>query len=386
VPFYNQSGMKDMQSHFMSLAVKGVHRLQPYVPGKPIAELEREYGVSNIIKLASNENPLGCSPAAIAACNMTADELALYPDGNGFQLKQALANKHGVDINSITLGNGSNDILEFVARVFLSPGYNAVFSEHAFAVYPLVSMAVGAELNIAAANNADHDMPYGHDLEGLLACVNAKTRVVFIANPNNPTGTWLGSDELEAFIAAVSDDVIIVLDEAYIEYVTKADYPDSVPWLQKYPNLVITRTFSKAYGLAGLRVGYSISHPAIADLLNRVRQPFNTNSMAQAAALAALSDSAHIENSVTSNTAGLKQLFAAFKKMGIDYIPSVANFISFKTELSGDLVYDSLLRKAIIIRPISNYGLPDYLRVTVGSFDQNEAFLNALAEVTGISR
>jgi len=378
--------MKDIKAHFTALAVEGVHQLKPYVPGKPIEELEREYGVSDIIKLASNENPLGCSSLVIAACNQTVNELALYPDGNGFQLKQALAEKHGVDVESVTLGNGSNDILEFVARVFLAPGFNAVFSEHAFAVYPLVSMAVGADLNIATANKTDDDMPYGHDLDRMRACINEKTRVVFIANPNNPTGTWLNATVLEEFISSVSDNVIVVLDEAYIEYVTEPAYPDSIPWLQKFPNLIITRTFSKAYGLAGLRVGYSLSHPALADLLNRVRQPFNTNSMGQAAALAALTDTVHIQNSVQSNTAGLKQLSEGFDKMGISYIPSVANFVSFKTHLSGDIVYDKLLRKAIIIRPISNYGLPDYLRVTVGSQQQNEIFLDALSDVIGVSR
>ncbi len=329
--------------------------------------------------------PLGPSPLAIEACQSELSDLEIYPDGNGFALKQALAHHCGVDSACITLGNGSNDILEFVARVFLSPGYNAVFSRHAFAVYPLVTMAVGAKLNVASPNAADDDMPYGHNLDNMRALVDEQTHVIFIANPNNPTGTWLRSDALESFISDMPDHVIIVLDEAYVEYVQEQekDYPQSIPWIEKYPNLIITRTFSKVYGLAGLRIGYSISHPHMADLLNRVRQPFNTNSLAQAGAIAALSDHAHMQHSVESNSKGLLQVSSALAQMGLEYIPSVGNFLSFKTALPGDQVYESLLRQGIIIRPISNYDMPDFLRVTIGSEQHNERFLQALKSIIG---
>lgn len=373
-----------MLNKFSDLAVEGVQRLQPYAPGKPISDLQREYGITDIIKLASNENPLGSSPLAMQACRDAFRDLQLYPDGNGFNLKQALADKYQVDAACITLGNGSNDILEFIARVFLKPGSNAVFSRHAFAVYPLVCMAVGAGLNVAAANAADHVMPFGHNLLNMRAQVTADTRVIFIANPNNPTGTWLTKTELSAFIDDIPDNVIVVLDEAYVEYVTETEYPDSIAWLQRYPNLVITRTFSKVYGLAGLRIGYSISHPDIANLLNRVRQPFNTNTLAQVAAVAALQDQEHINKSVDSNSRGLRQVGDAMLTMGLDYIPSVGNFISFKTALPEMQVYESLLRDGVIIRPIGNYDLPDYLRVTIGNEQQNERFLQALMKVTGL--
>jgi len=375
--------MNDFRQHFASLAVKGVRGLSPYAPGKPVSELAREYGLDDILKLASNENPLGPSPLAVKACQSELQELEIYPDGNGFALKQALSDKYDVDIARITLGNGSNDILEFVARVFLSPGLNVIFSRHAFAVYPLVSMAVGATLNVAEPGAADDHMPFGHDLDNMRALVDDNTRVIFIANPNNPTGTWLDSDTLEAFIRDVPDHVIVVLDEAYVEYVEEPGYPNSLDWIEKYPNLLITRTFSKVYGLAGLRIGYSISHPYIADLLNRVRQPFNTNTLAQAGAIAALSDHGHIQKSVESNRRGLLQVSSAFDSMGLDYIPSVGNFLSFKTSMPGDEVYEQLLRQGIIIRPISNYDLPDFLRVTIGSEQHNKRFLTALKNVIG---
>jgi len=374
--------MMDLDKHFHALAVAGVQNLKPYEPGKPIADLEREYGLSNIIKLASNENPLGPSPQAIEACQASLKDLQLYPDGNGFALKTALAEKHDVDMSYITLGNGSNDILEFVARVFLSPGYNAVFSKHAFAVYPLVSMAVGAELHIAEPTASDSAMPFGHNLQNMRELVDDNTRVIFIANPNNPTGTWLDSDALEAFIEDVPDNIIIVLDEAYVEYVSESAYPNSIPWIERFPNLIVTRTFSKVYGLAGLRIGYSVSNPELADLLNRVRQPFNTNSIAQIAALVSLDDVEHLQKSVDVNNKGLLQISNAFDEMGIEFIPSVGNFISFKTKLSGDVVYENMLKAGVIIRPIGNYDLPDYLRVTVGSEDQNRRFIGALKEMT----
>jgi histidinol-phosphate aminotransferase len=370
-----------MAVDFHSLALQGVQALVPYQPGKPIDELERELGIRNSLKLASNENPLGPSPKAIAGIQNALQGLNIYPDGNGFALKHALAKKLGVAENCLTLGNGSNEILELVARCFLDPAREAVFSEHAFAVYPIVTQAVGATACIARANDVQHPMPYGHDLDAMLEKITPRTRVVFLANPNNPTGTWLGKKALEHFVAAVPKDVVIVLDEAYSEYVEEMDYPNTIGWIKRFPNLMITRTFSKIYGLAGLRIGYGISSEKIADLLNRVRQPFNTNTLAQLAATIALEDNGHIEKSVRVNREGLQQLREGFAAMGFDCIPSVANFITVNLRQSGRKIYDDLLREGVIVRPVDNYGLPGFLRITVGTAEQNARVLAAMQKV-----
>jgi histidinol-phosphate aminotransferase len=366
-----------------SLAAPGVRALTPYAPGKPIAELEREYGVSEIIKLASNENPLGPSPLALDAARSALADIALYPDGAGFELKAALARKHAVAANRITLGNGSNDVLDLVARAFLTSGSEAVYDEHAFAVYPIATQAVGATGRIAKAHDGSRGPRYGHDLEAMHAAVNANTRVVFIANPNNPTGTWLPAAQLEAFVRDLPEQVIAVVDEAYFEYVGEVEYPDATRWLDRYPNLIVTRTFSKAYALAGLRAGYALSHPAVADLLNRVRQPFNLNSVAQAAARAALDDTAHLDAAVRLNREGMRQLTAACAELGLDYIPSVGNFICIDVGRPGAAVYEDLLRAGVIVRPVGNYGLPNHLRVTIGTAVQNARFIAALTRVLG---
>lgn len=370
-----------MSCDFVSLALSGVQHLKPYQPGKSIEELERELGISNSLKLASNENPLGPSPLAVEVLKSELNTLSYYPDGNGFALKKALANKLGVTEASITLGNGSNEILELVARTFLAPGRDVIFSEHAFAVYPIVAQAVGANARISTANPAGHAMPYGHDLTAMQALINDNTRVIFVANPNNPTGTWLRLDELEKFIQSVPKNIIIVIDEAYFEYVEEDEYPDVLQWVSRYPNLIVTRTFSKIYGLAGLRIGYSVSNPELADLLNRVRQPFNTNSLAQAGAIAALTDNDHVSSSVKMNREGLAQLQSGFIGMGLSWIPSVANFICVNLNQPGLPVYQKLLHEGVIVRPVSNYGLPDYLRITVGSAEQNERVIYALNKV-----
>ena len=270
-----------MSCDFLALAQPGVQKLSPYVPGKPVEELARELDLDpqSIVKLASNENPLGPSPKALDAIRAQLDELTRYPDGNGFVLKQKLAQRYGVGIEQVTLGNGSNDILELVARAYLAPGLNAVFSEHAFAVYPIATQAVGAEARAVAAKQ------WGHDLNAMQAAIDANTRVVFIANPNNPTGTWFNAAALEQFLADVPEHVLVVLDEAYIEYADDGELPDGLEFLSSHSNLLVSRTFSKAYGLAALRVGYAICSAQIADVLNRVRQPFNVNSLAQAAVL-----------------------------------------------------------------------------------------------------
>jgi histidinol-phosphate aminotransferase len=367
----------------IEMAAPGVRALTPYAPGKPIAELEREYGVSDIIKLASNENPLGPSPLALEAARAALADIALYPDGAGFELKAALARKHEIGMNCITLGNGSNDVLDLVARAFLTSGSEAVYDEHAFAVYPIATQAVGATGRVTKAHDGSRGPRYGHDLEAMRAAVNARTRVVFIANPNNPTGTWLPATQLEAFIRDLPEQVVVVVDEAYVEYVDEADYSDASRWLSRYPNLIVTRTFSKAYALAGLRAGYALSHPDVADLLNRVRQPFNLNSVAQAAARAALDDTAHLAAAIQVNRDGMRQLTAACEKLGLDYIPSVGNFICIDVGRPGGAVYEGLLRAGVIVRPVANYGLPNHLRVTIGTIEQNARFIAALTRVLG---
>lgn len=358
-----------------NLANPGVRRLIPYQPGKPVSELERELGLNGIIKLASNENPLGPGPAALAAIQTCLPDLARYPDGSGFELKKALAVKLGISSQHITLGNGSNEILELVARTFLQSQSEVIFSQHAFAVYPIVTQAIGAQARVVPAKH------YGHDLEAMLAQITDKTKVVFIANPNNPTGTYLNAKALQNFIEALPETVLCVLDEAYYEYVEADDYPDSIQWLQRYPNLIITRTFSKAYGLAGLRIGYSISSVEIADFLNRVRQPFNNNSLALAAAEAALSDSDYLSRSVTLNNQGMQQLCTAFDAMGLSWIPSVANFVTVNVQCDGSSLYQALLREGVIVRPIANYEMPEFIRVSIGTAEENQMFIDALAKV-----
>jgi histidinol-phosphate aminotransferase len=367
--------MTTSAKNIYSLALAGVQQLIPYKPGKPIEELERELGLTRIVKLASNENPLGPGKKALAAIQAALSELALYPDGSGFALKQALAKKYAVDASQITLGNGSNEILELVARAFLRPGLEVIFSQHAFAVYPLVTQAVGAMAMVVPA------VEYGHDLAGMLAHVTDNTRVVFVANPNNPTGTLLSQADVEAFIGALPDTVICVLDEAYFEFVSRQEAIDSISWLKKYPNLIITRTFSKAYGLAGLRVGYSLSSPEIADILNRVRQPFNNNTLALAAAEAALSDDEHLQNTITINIQGMQQLTEGFTQLGLEWIPSAGNFVSVDLRQPGQPVYEALLHKGVIVRPVGNYEMPDHLRISIGTQFENQQFLHALGDV-----
>ncbi len=359
---------------FIDLAVPGIRRVQPYVPGKPLAELEREYGVTHAIKLASNENPLGPSPLALAAVRKGLDDIARYPDGGGFALKKKLSARLGVREKQITLGNGSNDILEFAARAFVSSEHEVIFSEHAFAVYPIVTQIVGARARIAPARD------WGHDLEAMRGLVNERTRLIFIANPNNPTGTWLAAKPLEDFVGSLPAHVMVVVDEAYFEYARDAypDYPDAMQWLNNYPNLIVARTFSKVYGLAGLRAGYGVSHPGVTDLLDRVRQPFNVNSLAQLAAEAALDDENHLARSLEINRKGMKQLTEAFAEMKLPYIASAGNFVSVDVGQPAVPIYEALLRAGVIVRPVANYGMPRHLRVTVGLPEENERFITAL--------
>ena len=356
------------------LAPEYVRSLGRYVPGKPIGELAREFGLTagNIVKLASNENPRGPSPAVRAAIAAATNEVSRYPDGDAFELKAALSARLRVSPFQLVLGNGSNDVLELVTQAFLRPGDHALYSQHAFVVYPLATQARGATgIEVPA-------LDYGHDLQAMRAAITPQTRVVFVANPNNPTGTWNAPEPLREFIASVPQNVLVVLDEAYNEYLEPEVRPESTSWIAEHPNLVVSRTFSKAYGLAALRVGYGIMDAKVADMINRVRQPFNVNALAQAAAVAALADTGYVTESRALNTDGMRELMDGVRKLGLTYVPSHANFLLIRV---GDapLVYQRLLEQGVIVRPVAGYGLPEHLRVTVGLSAENRRFLDALA-------
>ena len=355
-----------------------VRKIAPYQAGKPISELAREYGLQEerIVKLASNENPLGMPDSARDAMLACVAELARYPDSNGFDRKGAIGRKYDVPGDWITLGNGSNDILELAAHAVLRPGESAMYAQHSFAVYALATQETGARAIVVPAKDL------GHDLDAMLAAIEPDTRLIFLANPNNPTGTFVPAAQVEAFLAKVPADVVVVLDEAYNEYLAPALRFDSTKWLRRHPNLLISRTFSKAYGLAGLRVGFGLAQPELTDLLNRLRQPFNVNSMAQAAAVAALGDEAFLARSYEVNAQGLARLQSAFDAMGLRYVPSYGNFVLVHVG-NGAAVYESLLRQGVIVRPVAGYGLPEWLRVSIGLPQENETFLAALAKALG---
>ena len=363
-----------------NLAPEYIRSIAPYQPGKPISEVARELGLAeeDIIKLASNENPLGPSPKALEAIKKALNDLALYPDGGGFSLKEAICRKFGVKPEQIILGNGSNDVLELAARTFLTVGTFAIYSQHAFAVYPLATQAVGATgIEVAAKE-------FGNDLDAMLAAIRHNgnnTRMVFLANPNNPTGTFVAADALHAFLTRVPANVLVVLDEAYTEYLDAKHAYDSVAWLKEFPNLIISRTLSKAYGLAGLRVGFGLAGEGLIALMNRVRQPFNVNHLAMVAATAALADDEFIARSRKVNADGLVFLGAELSRRGITVIPPYGNFITFKIG-NANTVFQALLKQGVIVRPIAGYGLPDWLRVTIGTHAQNERFLAALDQAT----
>jgi len=357
-------------------ALDYVTKLAPYVPGKPIEDVARELDLdpATIVKLASNENPRGPSPKVLAAIAVAALEVTRYPDGYGYHLKDALAKRLNVTPTQLVLGNGSNDILELATMAYLKPGDAAVYSRHAFAVYPLATHARGATgIEVPA-----HDL--GHDLRAMRAAITPRTRIVFVANPNNPTGTFISPRDLDAFIDSVPRDVLVVLDEAYNEYLEPQDRADSVSWIAKFPHLAISRSFSKAYGLAALRVGYGVMAADVADMFNRVRQPFNVNALAQAAAIAALEDTAYVDESRALNKQGLAQLYAGFQSLGIACVPSHGNFVLAKV---GDAarINTALLHKGVIVRPVASYGLPEWLRISVGLPAENDRFLAALREI-----
>lgn len=374
-----------MNPKILQLAHSGIQQLKPYAPGKPLSELEREYGITDAVKLASNESPFAPANSVMTAIKNHMAELNRYPDGNGFELKAKLAAKHQLQQTQISLGNGSNDILELAARTFVSAGDEVIFSQHSFAVYPIVTMAVNGSMQIATALPPNHSsQPYGHDLSAMLELVNKRSKLIFIANPNNPTGTYLSIAQIKEFMSSLPETVIVVIDEAYYEYVEQQDYASALELIVEYPNLIVTRTFSKAYGLPGLRIGYGLSQPAIADCLNRVRQPFNVNYLAQVAAIAALDDKAYLKQAIDNNRQQMEFLKQEFTDLNLDYIPSVGNFICVKVATDDAApIYLKLLEQGIIVRPVASYDLPQYLRVSIGTKTENERFIAALKIALG---
>lgn len=363
-----------MKPNFRTLANIGISQLTPYQPGKPIAELERELGISASIKMASNENPLGVSPKALAAMRLALEDSHIYPDGSGFELKQALSQIFGIEPNQITLGNGSENVLEIIGKAYLNEYSSAVISQYAFLTIPLIIQSFGATTLVAPAVN------WGHNVDNILNAIQANTKMIFIVNPNNPTGTYTHQADLIKLLNAVPPHVLVVLDEAYNEFIDAEDYPSALSFLKTYPNLIISRTFSKAYGLAGARVGFSISSPEIADILNRARLPFNVNSLAMVGAIAALNDVEHIKNTVTLNKRGMLELQNGLKALNLAYIPSVGNFITVEVN-DGLQVYQQLLHHGVIVRPLKAYDMPKHIRVTIGTSEHNSRFLTAIQAV-----
>jgi histidinol-phosphate aminotransferase len=359
-----------------------VRAIAPYQAGKPISEVAREFGLdeASIVKLASNENPFGLPESSRQAMALAAAELGRYPDANAFGLKAALATRYDVPSDWITLGNGSNDILEIAAHAFVQNGEAVVYSQYSFAVYALATQGVGGRAIVVPARE------YGHDLDAMAAAIDAGTRLVYLANPNNPTGTFIPAPRIEAFLDKVPAHVVVVLDEAYNEYLAPENQFESAQWVRKYPNLVVSRTFSKAYGLAGLRVGFAIAQPAVTDLMNRIRQPFNVNTLAQAAAIAALNDQEFLQKGARNNLEGYRQLTAAFDELGLEYVPSYGNFVLVKVgadEGAGARVNLALLKQGVIVRPVANYGLPQWLRISIGLPHENATFIAALKKALG---
>lgn len=359
----------------ISLAVPGAQTLKPYQPGKPIEEVERELGISSSLKLASNENPLGPSKLAMAAASEALSTSAFYPDATAFRLKNRLQQEFDIPAEQLTVGNGSNELIELIGRVFLEPGDEVMFSEYAFIVYPIVAQACCASSKVVAAKN------FGHDLDAMSLAVSQKTKLVYLANPNNPTGTAFDSKEFESFMKAVPQSTLVVLDEAYTEYINDATVPDGLSLVPNYPNLIVLRTFSKAWGLAGLRAGFAFASNEITDLLNRVRQPFNLNSVALAAAEAVLDDKDYLAQSIRINTEGMKQFENGLASLNLNYIPSRANFVTIDFCEAADGYYERLLKQGIIVRPLGIYGMPNHLRVSIGKFEQNRLALDALSRV-----
>lgn len=355
--------------------LSSIKQLVPYQPGKPIEELQRELGLTHITKLASNENPLGCSYHVMTACQAELKQMARYPDGAGFALKTALAQHYALDTECIVLGNGSNDVLELIGRTFAGTGDEVIFSQYAFAVYPITAQVVGATgVEVPAVN-------YGHDLTAMAAAITDNTKLIYIANPNNPTGTSFGQAEWDAFMASVPTRVVVVLDEAYTEYATRSDCVNGLVELAKYENLIVTRTFSKAYGLAGYRVGFSVSTKEISSYINRVRQPFNVNSLAMVAAIAALKDQDFVQETVAVNRKEMRVWCRALDALGLSWIPSEGNFLCVDMGRPAMPIFEALLREGVIVRPVVSYGMPNHLRISMGTDEENMHAITALTQV-----
>lgn len=363
-----------MSVDFRKLANQSVRDLVPYEPGKPVETLERELGIRDSIKLASNENPLGPSPLALASIKDALNHAHIYPDGDGFEIKNKLSHFLGVHPNQITLGNGSENILELIVKAYLEKNDSAVISQYAFLTIPIILKSYGITVKTAPA------FFWKHHIEAMLQMIDEKTRVLFLVNPNNPTGTYNHADDFDRLMAHVPEHVLVVVDEAYKEYITQADYPNTLQLLSRYPNLIITRTFSKIYGLAGLRLGYGVSSDHIADILNRARLPFNVNSIVSKAACAALDDHEHLRKTMALNNQGKMQMLEAFKSWNMESIPSITNFLTLKVD-SAKHVYRQLLQQGVIIRPLNAYDMPHYIRITIGTYEQNERFLRALKNI-----
>ena len=351
---------------------KGINDLSPYEPGKPIEDLERELGIKNAVKLASNENPVGPSPRVLQSIENILKNTHRYPDGNATKLKEVIGRKFSVKPNQVTIGNGSNDIIEFIARSFLGTDDSAIYSEHAFAVYPLVVKAVGAEgIEVPAKN-------FSHDLDAMLDSIKSNTKIIFIANPNNPTGSFIGRAEILKFLDKVPEDIIVLLDQAYFDYSSFEDSDVDFDILNNFPNLVMSRSFSKAYGLAGFRIGYSVSSEDIANYLNRVRQPFNANSLALFAAEQAIEDEEFMNKCLQLNLEQKKVLYKGLESLGFHCLPSKGNFISFDCKEDSTVLFNSLLSQGVIVRTLGVYKMPNFLRVSVGLPEENLIFLEKL--------
>ncbi|MGB0466394.1 MAG: histidinol-phosphate transaminase [Pontibacterium sp.] len=364
-----------MTCDFTEQATPGVQALQPYLPGKPVDELERELGIQNIVKLASNENPSGPGERVLTAISKATADLSRYPDSNGFELKQALVTRYGLSESQITLGNGSNDVLDLVGRVFIQPGDEVIYAQYAFLVYALVAQSMGAKSVVTPAKD------WGHDLDAMAEAITDRTKIIFIANPNNPTGTWVTDVQLRAFLKKVPEHVVVVLDEAYTEYTESPDFPNGLQLLSDFDNLIVTRTFSKAYGLAALRVGFAAASDTMTDLLNRVRQPFNVNSLGLVAATQAIADIDYLNQSVALNRQGMAQLEQGLAALKLKWIPSAGNFLTVDMQTPAGPIYQALLHEGVIVRPVANYGMPNHLRISVGLVEENQRCLDALKKV-----
>lgn len=354
-----------------------IRSLIPYAPGKPIEEVEREYGIEGSVKLASNENPLGPSPRAMKALKEKLHQLHLYPDGDCFYLKKGLAARLGVNPKQLIFGNGSNELIELAVRTFIRPGDEVVIAHQAFMIYRLVVQVAGGCCKVVPLKN------FTHDLEALAGAITPRTRLLFLANPNNPTGTIFRKKEWETFVARVTPELLVIVDEAYFEYVADPDYPDSLAYHGEQRAILTLRTFSKLYGLAGLRIGYGVGAKEMIDLMNRVRQPFNVNAAAQWAALAALEDHEHVKRSREINREGMEYLRGEISRLGLEQVPSQANFIFVRVG-NGRAVFDQLLRHGVIVRSMEGYDFPEYIRVTIGKPEENSRFINELRAIVKV--